>query len=288
MSIAMNLEKVIDGRGIAAAVKKEVAQEVSELKGNGINAGLAVVLVGDNPASKVYVGNKEKACAAAGIYSEKYVLPEEAAEDQLIELVDALNENDNINGILVQLPLPKHIDEKKIIELIKPEKDVDCFHPYNVGRVFTGDPVFMPCTPYGVIELLKRSNIEISGKDCVVIGRSNIVGKPMGQLLLSENGTVTICHSRTADLKEKCKAADIIVVAIGKAKFLKADMVKPGAVVIDVGMNREDGKLCGDVDYEEVYNVASKITPVPGGVGQMTIAMLLKNTLTACRLQNNL
>jgi methylenetetrahydrofolate dehydrogenase (NADP+)/methenyltetrahydrofolate cyclohydrolase len=265
-----------------------VAQEVSELKGKGINAGLAVVLVGDNPASKVYVGNKEKACAKAGIYSEKYVLPEDAEEEQLVELIDVLNENDNINGILVQLPLPKHIDEKRIIELIKPEKDVDCFHPYNVGRVFTGDPIFMPCTPYGVIELLKRSNIEISGKDCVVIGRSNIVGKPMGQLLLSENGTVTICHSKTADLKEKCKNADIIVVAIGKAKFLKADMVKPGAVVIDVGMNREDGKLCGDVDYDEVYNVASKITPVPGGVGQMTIAMLLKNTLTACRLQNNL
>ena len=287
-SEAIETAKIIDGKAISTRVKEEMAKEVLSLKEKGIKTGLAVVLVGNNEASKVYVKNKQLACEKVGIYSEKYVLPEETTQEGLIELVEQLNKNTNVNGILVQLPLPAHIDEAKIIEAIDPIKDVDCFHPYNVGRMSIKSPVFMPCTPFGVIELLKRSGVSIEGKNCVVVGRSNIVGKPMAQLLLNENGTVTICHSKTKNIEEVCKAADILVVAIGKPKFVKASMVKDGAVVIDVGMNRENGKLCGDVDYEEVFKKASKITPVPGGVGPMTIAMLLRNTITACHLQNGI
>ena len=242
--------------------------------------------MGDDPASKVYVNNKKKACEEIGIYSEVYALEKETSQAQLLELVDTLNHNDHISGILVQLPLPKHIDEKTVIHAILPQKDVDAFHPVNVGRIMIGDFDFVPCTPAGVMELIAESGIQVEGKECVVVGRSNIVGKPQGMLLLHQNGTVTICHSKTKNLKEVTRRADILVAAVGIAKFIKADMVKPGAVVIDVGMDRdENGKLCGDVDFEAVSEVAGAITPVPGGVGPMTIAMLMKNTVKAAQVQ---
>ena len=277
------MAKIIDGKLISAQIREEIAEKVKEYnERTGKLPGLAVVIVGENPASQVYVRNKKKACEQVGFNSWVYEMPESTTQDELNALIDKLNEDSAVHGILVQLPLPKHLDEEQVILRIKPEKDVDAFHPYNVGRITIGNPKFLPCTPAGIMELLHRSNIEIAGKECVVIGRSNIVGKPMALLLLSENGTVTVCHSKTRDLKEVCKRADILVVAIGKADFVTADMVKEGAVVIDVGMNRNvEGKLTGDVDFASVSEVASYITPVPGGVGPMTITMLLQNTLRA-------
>ncbi len=277
------MAKIIDGKEISAQIRAEIFEKVKEYNARTGNLpGLAVVIVGENPASQVYVRNKKRACEQVGFNSWVYELPESTTQEELNALIDKLNDDANVHGILVQLPLPKHLNEEEIILRIKPEKDVDAFHPYNVGRITIGNPKFLPCTPAGIMELLHRSNIEISGKECVVIGRSNIVGKPMALLLLSENGTVTVCHSKTRDLKEVCKRADILVVAIGKADFVTADMVKEGAVVIDVGMNRNaDGKLTGDVDFASVSEVASYITPVPGGVGPMTITMLLQNTLRA-------
>lgn len=281
------MAKLIDGKAISTEIKAEIALEVQELKQKGIVPGLAVVLVGSDPASQTYVNLKEKACAAAGIYSEKYVLPESIHQDELFELVNRLNHKKEIHGILVQLPLPDGLDEEAVIETIDPWKDVDAFHPSNVGRIMIGNYHFLPCTPAGIMEMLHREKISVGGKSCVVVGRSNIVGKPMAMLLMHENGTVTICHSKTRDLGEVCRRADILVAAVGKPKFITADMVKPGACVIDVGMDRdENGKLCGDVDFEPVSKLASYITPVPGGVGPMTIAMLLKNTLTAAKIQN--
>ena len=275
------MAQIIDGKLQAAIVRQSVANEI---KDNGIKAGLAVVIVGNNPASRIYVNNKKKACADCGIESYEYALPEETTEEELLKLVDELNNDDKIDGILVQLPLPKQIDETAIINAINPDKDVDAFHPVNVGKIMTGDYSFLPCTPAGVMELIASTGTEIAGKNCVVIGRSNIVGKPMAMLLLHKSGTVTICHSKTKDLKEETLRADILVAAVGVAKLVKADMVKEGAVVIDVGMNRdENGKLCGDVDFDAVSEKASFITPVPGGVGPMTIAMLMKNTLTAAK-----
>ena len=282
------MSKIIDGKIISASVKDRVKAEVEKLNQNGISVGLAVIIVGEDPASKVYVANKKKACEALGIVSEEYALPESTTNEELLDLIDELNHKNSINGILCQLPLPRHLDEKLIINSIDPEKDVDAFHPTNVGKIMIGDYDFLPCTPAGVMEMLAFEGIEVEGKNCVVIGRSNIVGKPMNMLLLHKNGTVTICHSKTKNLKEICKNADILVAAVGKPKFVTADMVKIGAVVIDVGINRVDGKLCGDVDYENVATKASAITPVPGGVGPMTIAMLMQNTLTAAKKQNNL
>lgn len=280
--------KLIDGKIISSAVKDKVRNGVRELNEKGISVGLAVIIVGEDPASKVYVANKKKACESLGIISEEYALPETTTEAELLELINTLNNKKSINGILCQLPLPEHLDEKIIINSILPEKDVDAFHPHNVGRIMIGDYDFVPCTPAGIMEMLDFEGIDPEGKECVVIGRSNIVGKPMGMLLLHKNGTVTICHSRTKDLKEICKRADILVAAVGRAKFVTADMVKEGAVIIDVGMNRVDGKLCGDVDFDAVKDKASAITPVPGGVGPMTIAMLMQNTLTAAKRQNNI
>lgn len=278
------MAKIINGKEISKKVKERVKAETEKLAEEGITPGLAVVIVGDNPASRVYVNNKKKACEEVGFISEEYALPQETTQEELLALVRTLNDKPDTDGILVQLPLPEQIDEKAIIEAISPSKDVDAFHASNVGRIMIGDYDFLPCTPAGVMELLHESNIEVSGKTCVVIGRSNIVGKPMAMLLLHENGTVTVCHSKTQNLKEVCKTADILVAAVGKAKFVTADMVKEGAVVIDVGMNRdENGKLCGDVDFEAVEPKASYITPVPGGVGPMTIAMLMQNTLTAAK-----
>ena len=279
---------IIDGKLVSKKVKDEVANEVLTLKEKGVTPGLAVIIVGDDPASRVYVNNKKKACAQVGFYSEEYALPAETTMEELLDLIDVLNGRDDINGILCQLPLPKHLDEKKVIDYISSSKDVDAFSPVNVGKIMIGDYDFLPCTPAGVMELLKHYNIEVEGKECVVIGRSNIVGKPMGMLLLHKNGTVTICHSRTKNLKEVCKRADILVAAVGIAEFVTADMVKDGAVVIDVGMNRKDGKLCGDVKFDEVSKKASFITPVPGGVGPMTIGMLMKNTLKAAKIYNNI
>ncbi len=277
---------IIDGKAVSAAVKDEVKEQVAALKKDGGVPCLAVVLVGDDPASKVYVRNKKRACEYCGIKSLEYILDKTASEQQLLDLIDVLNKEPTVHGILVQLPLPPHINEQKIINAISEQKDVDAFHPANVGRLMTGNPDFLPCTPAGVMEMLKKYNIETSGKDCVIIGRSNIVGKPMAMLMLMANSTVTICHSKTKNLKEKCLSADILIAAIGKPKFVTADMVKDGAVVIDVGINRtEDGKLCGDVDFDEVSKKASYITPVPGGVGPMTIATLMKNTLTAYKLK---
>ncbi len=277
---------IIDGKAVSAAVKDEVKEQVAALKKDGGVPCLAVVLVGDDPASKVYVRNKKRACEYCGIKSLEYILDKTASEQQLLDLIDVLNNEPTVHGILVQLPLPPHINEQKIINAISEQKDVDAFHPANVGRLMTGNPDFLPCTPAGVMEMLKKYNIETAGKDCVIIGRSNIVGKPMAMLMLSANSTVTICHSKTKNLKEKCLSADILIAAIGKPKFVTADMVKDGAVVIDVGINRtEDGKLCGDVDFDEVSKKASYITPVPGGVGPMTIATLMKNTLTAYKLK---
>ena len=279
----------IDGKAVSAKVKEEVAAEVEVLKKQGVCPGLAVVIVGDDPASRIYVNNKKKACQATGIYSEEYALPATTTQEELLALVETLNEKKNIHGILVQSPLPKGLDEGAVVEAIDPKKDVDAFHAYNVGKIMIGDYHFLPCTPAGIMELLKAYQIEVEGKRCVVIGRSNIVGKPMAMLLLHQNGTVTVCHSRTKNLPEVTGQADILVSAVGKAHFVTADMVKPGAVVIDVGMNRdENNKLCGDVDFDAVEPVASYITPVPGGVGPMTIAMLLKNTVTAAKLQNGL
>ena len=276
--------KLIDGKAVSAKLRESLKQEVANLAEEGITPGLAVIIVGDDPASKVYVRNKEKACEELGIYSEKYELPAQTTQEELTELVKKLNQKPDIDGILVQLPLPKHLDEKAIIETISPSKDVDAFHEQNVGRIMIGDYKFLPCTPAGIMELIASTGIPVEGKECVVVGRSNIVGKPMAMLLLHQNGTVTICHSRTKNLAEVTKRADILVVAIGKAKFITADMVKEGAVVIDVGMNRdENGKLCGDVDFDAVCEVAGAITPVPGGVGPMTITMLMRNTITAAK-----
>ena len=274
------MAKIIDGKAISLSVKDEVRSKCEELKKAGTEVTLAVILVGNDPASAVYVGNKKKACEYCGIRSLSYELPEDTSEEKLLELIDELNTRKDVNGILVQLPLPSGINEDRVLDAISPLKDVDGFHPVNVGRLSIGKKGFVSCTPAGVIELLKRSGIEISGKECVVIGRSNIVGKPMAMLLLKENGTVTVCHSRTRDLKEVSKRADILVVAIGKPKFIDDSYIKEGAVVIDVGIHRqENGKLCGDVDYEKAEKVASYITPVPGGVGPMTIAMLMHNCL---------
>ncbi len=276
------MAKILDGKAVAARVRGEIAAEVSKLKEEGKVPCLAVIIVGNNSASRVYVNNKKKACAEVGMTSLEYALPEETTQQQLFELIDELNARADVNGILVQLPLPAHIEEAQVIERISPRKDVDCFHPYSAGKLFTGAPIFQPCTPAGIMELIKESGVEVSGKNCVVVGRSNIVGKPMAMLLMGANGTVTVAHSRTKDLKAVCRAADILVVAIGRAKFITADYIKPGAVVIDVGMNRdENGKLCGDVDFASVEPVCGAITPVPGGVGPMTITMLLKNTLRA-------
>ena len=278
------MAKIIDGKAVSAEVKAAVKKEVETLKENGTEVGLAVVIVGNNPASRVYVNNKKKACEVCSINSYEYALPEETTQEELLDLVEKLNDDTKVDGILVQLPLPRHIDEHAVIAAISPEKDVDAFHAENVGKIMIGDYSFLPCTPAGVMELIHSTGISVSGKECVVIGRSNIVGKPMAMLLLHESGTVTICHSKTQNLAEICKRADILVAAVGRADFVTADMVKDGAVVIDVGMNRrEDGKLCGDVKYDEVFEKASYITPVPGGVGPMTIAMLMKNTLTAAK-----
>lgn len=283
------MAKIIDGKAVAGEVKAKVAQEVLELKGQGISVGLAVVIVGDDPASRVYVNNKKKACEAVGIYSEEYALPASATQRELLELVDKLNRDAKIHGILVQSPLPEGLDEAALVETISPQKDVDAFHAYNVGKIMQGKYTFLPCTPAGVMELLRSAGVEVCGKRCVVIGRSDIVGKPMAMLLLHQNGTVTICHSRTQNLKEICREADILVSAVGKAGFVTGDMIKPGAAVIDVGMNRnQEGKLCGDVVFAEAEPVAGCITPVPGGVGPMTIAMLMKNTVTAAKLQNGI
>lgn len=284
------MAKIINGKEVSKNVREDVKRETEELKAkNGIVPGLAVVIVGDDPASRVYVNNKKKACAEVGFKSEEYALPAETTQEELLSLVKKLNRTPEINGILVQLPLPKHLDEKAVIEAISPEKDVDAFHASNVGKIMIGDYHFLPCTPAGVMELIHSENIDASGKNCVVIGRSNIVGKPMAMLLLHENGTVTITHSRTKNLAEITKNADILVAAVGKPKFVTGDMVKVGAVVIDVGMDRdENGKLCGDVDFDSVEPKASYITPVPGGVGPMTIAMLMKNTLMAAKIQNGL
>ena len=281
------LALIIDGKKISTEIKDETRDKVAELKAAGKEISLAVVQVGDNPASCVYVRNKKKACEYVGIKSVSHELPEETTEAELLELIDKLNNDDTINGILVQLPLPAHMDENKVIDAISPYKDVDGFHLMNVGALSTGQKGFISCTPYGIIQLLKRSGIEIAGKHCVVIGRSNIVGKPMSMLLLRENGTVTVVHSKTQNMKEITKQADVLVVAIGKPKFVDDTFVKEGAVVVDVGMNRFDGKLCGDVDFDAVSEKASFITPVPGGVGPMTIAMLMQNTLTAAKKQNN-
>lgn len=278
---------IIDGKAVSKKVKEDVKAECEQLKAKGITPGLAVIIVGDDPASQVYVHNKEVACEACGFYSVKYALPAETTQDELNALVDKLNKDDKINGILCQLPLPSHLDDKEVINRIDPLKDVDAFHPVNVGAIMIGDYNYLPCTPAGVMELIHSTGIDVSGKKAVVMGRSNIVGKPMAMLLLHENATVEITHSRTQNLAEITKGADILVAAIGKAKFVKADMVKDGAVVIDVGMNRdENGKLCGDVDFDDVKDKCSFITPVPGGVGPMTIAMLMKNTLTAAKIQN--
>ena len=279
--------QILDGKALSAKIKEDLAKETAEMRKNGINPGLAVIIVGDDPASRIYVNNKKKACEACGIYSEEHALGAETTEEELLELISSLNKRKDINGILVQLPLPKGIDSEKVLLSILPEKDVDAFHPVNVGKIMIGNFDFLPCTPAGVMELIHLTGIDVSGKECVVVGRSNIVGKPQAMLLLHENGTVTICHSRTKDLKDVCRRADILVAAVGKPKFITADMVKEGAVVIDVGMDRdENGKLCGDVDYDAVSEVASAITPVPGGVGPMTIAMLMKNTVKAAQIQN--
>ena len=280
---------IIDGKAVSKKVKEDVKAECEQLKAKGITPGLAVIIVGDDPASQVYVHNKEVACEVCGFYSVKYALPAETTQDELNALVDKLNKDDKINGILCQLPLPSHLDDKEVINRIDPLKDVDAFHPVNVGAIMIGDYNYLPCTPAGVMELIHSTGVDVSGKKAVVMGRSNIVGKPMAMLLLHENATVEITHSRTQNLADITKEADILVAAIGKAKFVKADMVKDGAVVIDVGMNRdENGKLCGDVDFEAVKDKCSFITPVPGGVGPMTIAMLMKNTLTAAKIQNGI
>ena len=279
------MAKIIDGKAISAQIRAELKEETEAFaKETGIRPGLAVIIVGNDPASQVYVRNKRRACEEVGYYSEAYELPENTTQEELNALVDKLNADEKIHGILCQLPLPKHLDENEVILRIDPKKDVDAFHPYNVGKIMIGDYAFLPCTPAGVMALIERSGIEVAGKECVVVGRSNIVGKPQAMLLLHANGTVTVCHSRTKNLAEVCRRADILVAAIGKADFFTGDMVKEGAVVIDVGMNRRaDGKLTGDVDFASVEPKASYITPVPGGVGPMTITMLMQNTLTSAK-----
>ena len=277
---------LIDGKAISAQIKEEVKEKVAALKEQGREVTLAVIQVGNDPASTVYVGNKKKACEYIGIRSLAYELPEETPEEELLQLIRQLNDRDDVNGILVQLPLPAHMDEDKVIRTISPQKDVDGFHPQSVGALSIGQPGFDSCTPAGVIQLLKRTGVEIDGKECVIVGRSNIVGKPMALLMLRENATVTVCHSHTKDLKEVTKRADILIVAIGKPKFITKEYVKEGAVVIDVGIHRgADGKLCGDVDYDDVASITHAITPVPGGVGPMTIAMLMNNCVEAKGLQ---
>ena len=278
---------LIDGKLVSKKICDGVSTEVAELNKKGIEACLAVIIVGDDPASRVYVNNKKKKCAAVGIKSLEFALPAETTQEELLSLIEKLNADKAVNGILCQLPVPKHIDEKAVIEAIDPNKDVDCFSDINVGKLWTGEAVFMPCTPAGVMEMLKEYGIDPTSKNCVIVGRSNIVGKPLAALMLKANATVTVCHSKTENLSEVCKNADILVAAIGKPEFIKENMVKDGAVVIDVGINRkEDGKLCGDVDFEAVGKKASFITPVPGGCGPMTIAMLMKNTVKACEIQN--
>lgn len=278
---------LIDGKQISTQVKDAVKAEVAVLSEQGIVPCLAVVIVGDDPASRVYVNNKKKACAYTGMKSIEYALEKDTTEEELLALVKKLNEDPSVNGILVQLPLPKQIDENKVLKTISPEKDVDAFHAVNVGKIMIGDYDFLPCTPAGCMELIRSTGVDVTGKNCVVVGRSNIVGKPLAMLMLHANATVTICHSKTQNLKEICAKADILIAAVGRAKMITADMVKEGAVVIDVGMNRlEDGKLCGDVDFDAVKEVAGYITPVPGGVGPMTIATLMKNTVMAAKVQN--
>ncbi len=276
------MAKIISGKEVSSAKREELKKRVSILNEKGVDIGLAVIIVGNNSASRVYVNNKKKGCEEIGVKSYEYALAEETTQEELLELIEKLNSDSKVDGILCQLPLPSHIDEQAVINSIDPKKDVDAFHPFNVGHIMIGDYTFLPCTPAGIMEMLKYYNISVAGKKCVVIGRSNIVGKPMAMLLLKENGTVEICHSKTENLREECLTADILVAAVGKAYFVTADMVKDGAVVIDVGMNRNgEGKLCGDVLYDEVEKKASFITPVPGGVGPMTITMLLENTVRA-------
>lgn len=283
------MAQILSGKTVSQRIKDELKERVAELKEKGINPGLAVIIVGDDPASRVYVNNKKKACAEIGIYSKEYALGESTSEEELLGLIEELNHKKEINGILVQLPVPKHINEERIINAIDPKKDVDAFHPVNVGKIMVGNFDFVPCTPAGVMELIKESGIDVSGKECVVVGRSNIVGKPQAMLLLHQNGTVTICHSRTKDLAAKTKQADILVAAVGIPNFITGDMIKRGAVVIDVGINRvAEKKLVGDVDFESAERVAGAITPVPGGVGPMTIAMLMKNTVKAAEIQAEL
>lgn len=284
------MAKLISGKAVSAALRTQIREETAALRENhGIHPGLAVVLVGNDPASQIYVRNKQKACEEVGFRAFEYRLNENSTQEQLLDLIRVLNKDDKVHGILVQLPLPKHIDEQTVILTITPEKDVDAFHPMNVGRIMIGNYEFLPCTPAGVMELIDSTGVDLNGANCVVVGRSNIVGKPMAMLLLHRNATVTICHSRTRNLAEVCTGADILVSAVGKPHFIRADMVKDGAVVIDVGMNHdENGKLCGDVEFAEVEPKASYITPVPGGVGPMTITMLLKNTLHAAKLMNHL
>lgn len=278
----------MDGKALSAKVRSSILAETEELKKKGVTPGLAVIIVGNDPASEIYVRNKEKACAECGFYSEKYALPAETSQDELLGLIDQLNHSPQISGILCQLPVPDHISEEAVINAIDPKKDVDAFHPVNVGKIMVGNFDFVPCTPAGVMELLDEYQIDIKGKECVVVGRSNIVGKPMSMLLLHRHGTVTMCHSRTQYLDEVCRRADILVAAVGKAGFITPDMVKDGAVVIDVGINRNtEGKVCGDVD-PAVMEKASYMTPVPGGAGPMTITMLMKNTLKAAKIQNGL
>ncbi len=281
------MAEIISGKEVAAVLNEGTAAKVAELKNKGIGVSLAVIIVGDDPASKVYVNNKKKACEKLGITSYEYVLPESTTQEELMQTVKELNERADVNGILCQLPLPKHLDSNAVIDAIAPEKDVDCFSPTNVGLLNIGRGRLSPCTPAGIMDMLEYKNISVSGKHCVVIGRSNIVGKPMSALLLAADATVTVCHSKTQNLKEITKTADVLIAAVGRPKFVTADMVKDGAVVIDVGIHRtESGKLCGDVDFESVEPKASYITPVPGGVGPMTIARLMRNTVTAAKLQN--
>lgn len=278
---------IIDGRLIAQNIKSDLKKEIENLKLKGINPGLAVILVGEDNASKIYVKNKKRCCDELGIFSEEFYFPEDTSEKEIIDLIEKLNQDKKINGILVQLPLPSHINQKNITESILPEKDVDAFHSSTIGNLLTNHTKLLPCTPAGIIEIFHRENISLVGKHCVIIGRSNIVGKPLAFMLINEDATVTICHSKTKNLSEICKNADIIVCAVGKAKFLNRNMIKKGSVIIDVGINRdENGKICGDVDFDDVKNIASAITPVPGGVGPMTIAMLMKNTITATKIQN--
>lgn len=279
---------ILDGKTLSAKIKQEIKEEAALLAKKGIQPGLAVIIAGDNQASRVYVNNKKRACEECGFKSEEFALPEKTSEEELLSLIADLNSRNDIDGILCQLPLPSHINEEKVLLAIDPGKDVDAFHPVNVGKIMIGNFDFLPCTPAGVMELIRLTGIDVSGKECVVIGRSNIVGKPQAMLLLHANGTVTVCHSKTKNLSEVTKRADILIAAVGKANFVTADMIKEGAIVIDVGMNRLEGKLCGDVDFNAVEPVASAITPVPGGVGPMTIAMLMKNTLKACKIHNNI